>query len=243
MNSTLKSVIIFMSGAAVGATGMYLGVKKYFELKADLEIESVKDAYLYRLREIDDNKSSIDGSLEGPNEIELKETINRLNNKPDLTDYTKYFKEKGETADLDLKEVIRDAKDDIDPADLEHPGEDEPYSDEEDRDETLNYIDHELNGASRDAIAEDKAPYEIEPSDYELTCSNYEKQSLIYYQFDEILADEDENEVLDVGRLVGDILESSGFSDDDRDALYVRNDKIMVDFEITKLYESFRPGN
>lgn len=240
MNQNLKNVIIFMSGAAAGSISMYFGVKKYFELKADLEIASVKDAFERRLSETEDNKSSIDGGLEGPKEIELKETINRLNNKPDLTDYTKYFKEKGETSSLDLKEVIRDAKEEIDPSDLERPEDDEPYSDEEDREETLNYIDHELNGASRDAIATDKDPYEIDPSDYELTCSNYEKQSLIYYQFDEILADDDENEVLDVSRLIGDVLETSGFTDNDVDCLYVRNDKIMVDFEITKLYEAFR---
>ena len=239
MNNTLKSVIIFMSGAAVGAVSMYFGVKKCFEVKADLEISSVKKAFEKRLSEVEDNKSSLDGNLEGPKEIELKETINRLNNKMNLTDYTKYFKEKGENAGLELKEVIRDAKDDIDKAELEHPEDDEPYSDEEDRDETLGFIDHELNGASREAIATDKEPYEIDPSDFELTCSNYEKQALVYYQFDEILADEDENEVLDVSRLVGNVLESSGFTDNDVDCLYVRNDKIMVDFEITKLYEAF----
>lgn len=239
MNNTLKNVIIFMSGAAVGGLSTYLSVKKYFELKADLEIASVKGAFEKRLNEVEDNKSTIDGSLEGPKEIELKETINRLNNKPDITDYTKYFKEKGEASDLDLKEVIRDAKEEIDAAELERPEDDEPYSDEEDRDETLNYIDHELNGASRDALATDKEPYEIDPSDYELTCSNYEKQSLVYYQFDEILADDNEQEVLDVSRLVGDVLETSGFTDNDVDCLYVRNDKIMVDFEITKLYEAF----
>lgn len=239
MNNAVKSIIIFMSGAAVGGLSTYLSVKKYFELKADLEIASVKEAFERRLEDAEDNKSSIDGELEGPKEIELKETINRLNNKPDLTDYTKYFKEKGETSSLDLKEVIRDAKEEIDAAELEHPEDDEPYSDEEDREETLNYIDHELNGASREAIAEGKDPYEIDPSDYELTCSNYEKQSLIWYQFDEILTDDDEQEVLDVSRLVGDVLETSGFTDNDVDCLYVRNDKIMVDFEITKLYEAF----
>lgn len=252
MNSTLKSVIIFASGAAAGAISTYLSVKKYFEFKADMEIASVKDAFESRLKEIDDNASSLDGELEGPKEIELKETINRLNNKPELTDYTKFFEKKGEKIE-GVSETLRDAKkeadkdglseDELDPAEMEIPPDDEPYSDEEDRNQTIDAIDYQLNGASREALASDKEPYEIEPSDYELTCTNYEKQALVYYHFDQILADEDENEVLDYKRLIGDVLETSGFTDDDNDVLYVRNDKIMVDFEITKLYEAFRSEN
>lgn len=248
MNSSVKNILIFISGAAVGAFGMYFGVKKYFETKADLEIEGVKQVYEDRVNEVEVHKSSIDGSLEGPEKIELKETVNRLNNKPDLTDYTKYFNGNGQKMD-GVSEILRDAKEDADKdglsedelAEREHPEDDEPYTDEEDRDQTIDAIDHQLNGASREAIKDDKEPYEIDPSDYELTCSNYEKQALLWYQFDEVLADEDEEEVADTYRLIGNVLDTSGFKDNDVDAIYVRNDKTMVDYEITKIYEAFRP--
>lgn len=248
MNSSIKNILIFMSGAAVGATGMYFGVKKYFETKADLEIAEVKQVYEDRVNEIEYHKSSIEGDLEGPKEIELKETVNRLNNKPDLTDYTKYFNGNGQKMD-GVSEILRDAKEEADAtglseeelAEMEGPQDDEPYTDEEDRDQTLEFEDHQLNGASKDAIISDKEPYEIEASDYELTCSNYEKQALLWYQFDEILADEDEEEVADTYRLIGNVLDTSGFTDNDVDAIYVRNDKTMVDYEITKIYEAFRP--
>ena len=248
MNNAVKSIFIFMSGAAVGATSMYFGVKKYFEAKADLEINEVRQVYEDRVNEIEPHKSSIDGSLEGPEKIELKETVNRLNNKPDLTDYTKYFNGNGQKMD-GVSEILRDAKEEADAtglseeelAEREHPEDDEPYTDEEDRDQTLEFGDHQLNGASKEAIIFDKEPYEIDPSDYELTCSNYEKQSLLWYQFDEVLADEDEEEVADIYRLIGNVLETSGFTDNDVDAIYVRNDKTMVDYEITKIYEAFRP--
>lgn len=247
MNSTVKSIIIFASGAAVGGIGTFLAVKKYYETRSDLEIEEVRRCYEDKLYEIEDNASSVEGDLEGPETI-VKEKVRELNNKPDLTDYTSYFKKKGTKID-GVSETLRDAKEAADAeglseeelAEMEYPQDDEPYTDEEDRNQTLDYIDHQLNGASRDAIAENRAPYEIGPSDYELTCANYEKQSLIYYHFDQVLADDDENEVSDYRHLIGNILEESGFTDNDDDCLYVRNDKIMVDFEITKLYEAFRP--
>lgn len=248
MNSSIKNILIFISGAAVGAFGMYFGVKKVFEAKADLEINEVRQVYENRVNEIEDNKSSIDGGIKGPEKIELKETVNRLNNKPDLTDYTKYFNGNGQKMD-GVSEILRDAKEDANKdglseeemAEMEGPQDDEPYTDEEDRDQTLEFEDHKLNGASKDAIISDKEPYEIDPSDYELTCSNYEKQALLWYQFDEVLADEDEEEVADTYRLIGNVLETSGFTDNDVDAIYIRNDKTMVDYEITKIYEAFRP--
>jgi len=248
MNSSVKNILIFMSGAAVGAVSTYFGVKKYFETKADLEITQVRQVYEDRVNEVEDHKSSIDGDIKGPEKIELKETVNRLNNKPDLTDYTKYFNGNGQKMD-GVSEILRDAKEEADAtglseeemAEREGPQDDEPYTDEEDRDQTIDAIDYQLNGASRKAIENDKEPYEIDPSDYELTCSNYEKQALLWYQFDEVLADEDEEEVADTYRLIGNVLETSGFTDNDVDAIYVRNDKTMVDYEITKIYEAFRP--
>lgn len=254
MNSTLKGIIIFASGAAVGATSMYFALKKYFELKADLEIEEVRKVYDDKVNEIEGVKDSISGDIEGEKEIDgeklsHKEIINRLNNKPDLTDYTKYFKEKG-TVLPGVNETLRDAKEaadseglseeelaerelaeGIDPSEMEHPQDDE-------EEQSLDEIDRELNGASREAIALDKPPYEIEPSDWELTCGNYEKISLTYYQFDQIVANEEE-EVIDEALLIGDVIERSGFDQNSEDVLYVRNDKIMADFEITKVYEAY----
>jgi hypothetical protein len=117
---------------------MYFGVKKYFETKADLEISEVRQVYEDRVNEVEDHKSSIDGELSGPEKIELKETVNRLNNKPDLTDYTKYFNGNGQKMD-GVSEILRDAKEEADAtglseeemAEREGPQDDEPYTDEE----------------------------------------------------------------------------------------------------------------
>jgi hypothetical protein len=242
MNSTVKDICLFAFGAAVGTLVTYLSVKEYFERKADMEVESVKEAFEDKLATIEDSKSSIDGELEGPEEIDdgvpkSSSIISKnLNNKPPLTDYTAYFKEKG-MEELKLKETIRDAKEDA-LAESEHPEDDEPYTDEEDEEQTLIYEDQMLNGEHKKALEEDRAPYIIELSDYELTCASYEKAALLYYVLDDILCEES-GEIVSRFDVVGDCLRTSGFSDNDEERLFVRNDKLMCDYDINKVYTPY----
>lgn len=254
MNNTLKSVIIFMSGAAVGAVSMYFGVKKYFELKADLEVAEVRDAYDRHMAEIEESRSSLDGELRGESEINEKDIaaeptkssiVHALNNKPPLRDYTKYFVEKGNKEELELKEVIRNAKEDagemIDPAELEGPEDDTPYTEEEDNDQTLDYEGYQLNGEHKKALEEDRRPYIIDPSDYELTCSNYEKLTLLYYISDDIVLDESEEEVNRFD-LIGNVIMESGFDENEDEIIFVRNDKLMCDYEVVKVFTQYEKG-
>ena len=257
MNNTLKNTIIFLSGAAVGGVSTYLTVKKYYEVKADLEVESVRDAYNKKIEKYEPIKTSVDGELEGPEEIDdgkihlngEKSSIARyLNNKPPLTDYTKYFVGKDDSKDLTLKEITRDPHDEVDEegidlAESEGPEDDEPYTDEEDRDETLNYEDHQLNGKHKKAIAEDITPYVIDKSDYELTCDNYDKQTLLYYIADEIVINDDHEIVGNYRTLIGNAIEEDGFDQNDEEVMYVRNDKLTTDFEIQKVYMEYTGEN
>lgn len=248
MNSQLKGVLVFVSGMAVGAASTYYFVKRYFEVKADDEIICVKEAYEKRLAEREEHRSSATGELKGPEEIEVSDTkkkISELNNKPDLLDYTKYFKPSGVKLS-ESSELIRDAKKDAienglseeELAEMERPEDDEPYSDEEDREQTIEYDDYRLNGAHKKALEENKPPFEIPPEDYALTCDNYEKVSLLYYVPDDTLANEAE-EIVDKDLFVGPCIEDSGFDYNDQEVMYVRNDRLMCDFEITKIYEQF----
>ena len=254
MNKAVKEVIIFLSGAAVGAVSMYFGVKKYFEFKADMEIAEVRDAYDRHLAEVEDSKSSLDGSIKGESEINEKDIaaeptkssiVHALNNKPPLTDYTKYFVEKGNKEELELKEVIRNAKEDAsdttDPAELEGPKDDIPYTEEEDNDQTIEYEGYQLNGEHKKALEEDRKPYTIDPSDYELTCNNYEKLTLLYYISDDVVLDESEEEVNRFD-LIGNVIMESGLDENDEEILFVRNDKLMCDYEVVKVFTRYEKG-
>ena len=244
MNSNVKELLYFASGVLIGSSVTYYLVKKGFETRADEEIMCVKKAYEDRLNELEGNKSTLDGELKGPKEIDTKKKVEELNNKPDLLDYTKYFKPSSRTHEN--SELLRDAKKDAienglseeELAEMESPPDDEPYSDEEDRDQTLEYEDYKLNGAHKEALADNKPPFEIPPEDYALTCDNYEKMSLLYYVSDDVLANEAE-EIVDTDLFVGSLIADSGFDYNDQEVMYVRNDRLMCDFEITKLYEQF----
>lgn len=249
MNSKFKGLLIFVSGASLGALSMYLSLKRYFESKADAEIESIKNAYDERVASLEPKKTSKDGDIKGPKEIDVKAKVTKLNNKPDLLDYTKYFKSNGVKLE-GSSELIRDAKKDAiedglseeELAEMESPPDDEPYTDEEDRQQSIDMIDYELNGAHKKALEEGIPPFEIAAEDYALTCDNYEKMSLVWYVYDETLTNGAE-EIVDQELFAGSVIEDSGFDMDDRDVLYIRNDKLMCDLEITKVYEQFERSN
>lgn len=246
MNQSLKEILIFASGLGIGASAMYFSLKKHFEDKANNEILQASEVYNKKVYELESHKSSVDGGLSGPSEIDVKEKVKELNNKPDiLTDYTKYFKGSGEKLS-GVTETLRDAKEEADKtglteeelAEREGPSDDEPYDSERDYEETLAYEDHMLNGDHRQAVDGMRKPFEIEPSDYELTCANYDKIGLNYYVYDDVLANEGE-EMVDEDLFAGDVLENSGFKTDDSDVIFVRNDRLTSDFEIKKMFSKF----
>lgn len=249
MNNAVKGIIIFTSGLATGAVSMYFGVKKYFELKADLEIEQVRDAYTRRLQDIEPVKSSVDGDIEGPETIEdenvervsTKSSIVReLNNKPPMTDYTKFFKAK-DVSKLDIPEISRDPKEDMienELAEAEGPKDDEEMTEEEDIEATADYEMYQINKDHQEALKENRPPFIIEADDYELTCSHYAKITLHYYVSDDLLVT-DEDEIVQITDQLGNCLEDSGFLDNSDDVLYIRNDIMMADYEIVKVYTPF----
>lgn len=249
MDAKVRNVIIFLSGVAVGGVSTFFAVKKYFEDAFDKEVASMKNAYEDRLDELEDNKSSLEGELEGPETIPTetdslteeekahKELIYKLNNKPDIKDYTKFFKAKGETLN-GVSETLRDAKEEVDKAEAESPSDDKPYTDEEDEEEQLEYEDYLLNGEHKKALEENRKPYAIDPSDYDLTCRNYDKIELLYYVSDDILSN-DTGEELNPYETVGDVIITSGFDNNEDDSLFVRNDKLMCDYMVTKMYVPF----
>lgn len=235
MHNGIKGVLIFVSGAVVGGLGTWFAVKKYYETKADIEVESVREAYERKVGEIDEPTNSLDGEIEGPEEIEddgnrpyakaLSSIDQRLAHKPPMTDYSKFF---------------RSARD-VDESEAEHPEDDEPYSDEEDAEQQEDYENFKLNDDHKKALKEHRAPYIIDAETFELTNDHYDKVSLCYYICDDILTDDSGITPEEVSRteLLGNLLAVSGFEDNEDDILYVRNDVRTTDYEITKIFTPY----
>lgn len=87
-------------------------------------------------------------------------------------------------------------------------------------------------------------PYFISSEDYAYGHPEFDKLTLTYYAEDDILADEREEQVDDVERLIGaDALDQFGkgaaLLSDDTDTLYVRNETLSTDYEVVRVYQSY----
>lgn len=79
-----------------------------------------------------------------------------------------------------------------------------------------------------------KAPYVISIDDFHNTKNYFDKINLTYYSGDGVLVDDKEELVDDIQNLVGDNLDKFGAQSEDPDVVFVRNEKMTSDFEITR---------
>lgn len=108
-------------------------------------------------------------------------------------------------------------------------------TDEEDLEENEDY----LEGLALSEITNSKkGPFIISADEYD-ELPSVEGQVLYYYANDGALVNEDEEMVEDPERFVGDLLISSGFTDDTSPVIYIRNLLLGSDYEITKVFSSF----
>lgn len=70
---------------------------------------------------------------------------------------------------------------------------------------------------------------------------NYDKITLTYYVDDNTLADETESDIEDIEDMIGPkALSSFGLASDDPDVVYVRNDRVEVDYEVIRQFASYQ---
>lgn len=211
MNDVVKVVGGFLGGLAVGgAVGYFVQKKlqkKYAEI-ASAEIENVKDHYkLIRKEGYDPEKlvQYIQGEQADDSSSESYPQVLR-----DLG----YSPEDGEGV---VKNVFTDAA--IDPDSLEEDGEGGYFS------ELQEYI----NARTPDE------PYVISVGEYSETEVGYTQVAITYYEGDDVLTDEEGKVVPDVDRLIGtkSLTEFGKFSQD-TNIVYVRNERLELDFEIIR---------
>lgn len=78
-------------------------------------------------------------------------------------------------------------------------------------------------------------PYVITEAEYRIDRPEYEKDSLTYYAGDETLAEEDGSYIPDKNGTAGteNLRDYFGYGSGSERLLYIRNDRVMTDFEIT----------
>lgn len=87
---------------------------------------------------------------------------------------------------------------------------------------------------------EEPKPYLISVATYNAGEKGYEQVNLTYFAVDDVLVDEAETPIDNVDELVGnDNLDKFGHRSRDPNIVYIRNDRISVDYEICRSHGSF----
>lgn len=203
MNKTLISAIAFVTGAAIGSVTSWQLLKKYYEQISREEIDSVKEVYARKIRECEHSNDSDDNVSEEP---VIADDID-----------TDADSEKDELSVMEYAKILSEQGY-------------TNYSNSEDvpliNDPLASKIVEE-----EDEYEEPNGPYVIPPEDFG-DDEEYERITLTYYA-DNILADDNDERIVDIESLVGyEALESFGEYEDD--AVHVINDRLRSYFEILK---------
>lgn len=247
MDSSVKSLLIFTSGAAAGgsvaAFFVHRWAKKKYMAMSDDKVKSLEE-YIDRIRNGElvcdlgyDQKSEVteNGDEKNGNYISDGESdaariaFNKARNESkaggngEYIDYTQYSKS-GKS---------------VDPADYTHPVDsDENEYDEFDEDEYEEAKRNELSKAWSKKVNSGSKPKIIPFEEYGST-GYLDEVILYFYQEDGVLTTENDEVIDDISAVVGDSLTKFGFDKNDEKVIYVRNYSRSTDYEISKIFSAF----
>lgn len=240
-----------VGGVVVGATGGYFVTKKlitknlrlHYEEIAEREIAEAKKFYskLHKTDEYSDPEvlaadlglateasvryGSVEINAETPAateeelQEELEEVADLIEGEMDRVDYTAFHKQGETSTSTDDEPKVEVKVTNIFASQQVHP---EVRHDDFDYDEEL-------------ARRNGDTPYVIHHDEFMEGEKDYEQQQLTYFKGDDILIDNRDEVVQDTEATVGDSnLLRFGHGSKDRNIVYVRNDRIELDFEIVQ---------
>ena len=217
MNSnTIFAATGFVIGAGISALITWRVTKKYYDDRIDDEIEQVKVSYdvLAKQRKT--------GPYSDPSEIAEKYRDEK--NVPAFVEQLKdlgYSSQEEAFADPDFDKEAFLARNlaDENPAD-----EDEPYS----------------SWVVKEDRSNPNRPYVITYEEFSEDHLDFEKVSISYYEEDDTLADEREEPIPNLNDIIGDeSVERFGDRSHDPNVVYVRNERLSLDFEVTRNPRSY----
>lgn len=117
------------------------------------------------------------------------------------------------------------------------------------------YSDDKKEGESMDTdeIMEEEVEIKVEASSksndiLEIDSSEfgsvplYDQESIMYYEEDGTITDERDNIIDNPTDIVGSIIEDSGFDNDERESMFIRNLKLATEYEIIKIHSAYDAG-
>lgn len=251
MNQTqTRHLLAGLWGAAAGAAVGFMLAKKHFERIADIEIEAVKDEYTKRykidgystpteaLETLSGEDARPDEPVASTEKIDAVDAIIRRSGYEDenVPDFLGRYRTKEDLAQTESINLAEDM--DLINADVVDP-EDVVANVFFDESDPIDLSDSKYPRTIRPPDAE-KNPYVISVDEYMADEPDYSKTSLQYYSEDDVLTDETDGVIRNIGRLVGDsFLVSFGDRSGDKNVVYVRNESRQMDLEISLNEGSF----
>lgn len=168
--------------------------------------------------------------------------------------YSKVFKE---GPDADLSSMVAKYKDKVDElgySGVQSDDSDDPEDDEDDAEEESDdaYVQEDSSDDhpepkitniwqyTKDHPHPEDEAYVITFEQFNNEHDDYDKSDLVYYEGDDILVDSQESPIDNVEDLIGpDALTRFGDGSRDKNMVYVRNDRIAMDFEVSRDERSY----
>lgn len=224
---TKKNILFLIAGMAIGTASGIFGTRTFYKKKyekiADEEVAEMSEYYEkkaeYDRPEVtveEDEKDIPDrakGMLDPSKRREIKNALDK--NWEETTNYAAAYKRKTDPVDPEGREE-----------DTEEPNEEDIMTPEEEADDI-----HERN--------RNKPPKIISIEEAGALPAWVEQETLYFYSYDEVLADENHEEITDIERLIGDALTKYDFIDSDEKVIFVMNWAIDTCFEIQKVQASY----
>ena len=225
MQTSVRTVLAFLGGLAAGGSAVYLYLNEKYKQIAQEEINA------YRIQARSKMKAAED--LEKAFEIG-KEAYDEKKREIGFTDYTSYAKKSEKDILNEVSVEVNDKDFDEHMADRECP--EECFEEEDDEYAESLAVNEAIAREMEEARESGKYPYIIERWEYLNGKQWYEKIDYIYYEGDDVLADDKDERIDNPEDIVGArFRELFGRDADDPDVLYIRNEQRGTDFEISRV--------
>lgn len=249
------AVLGALGGLAVGSLGTLLVARHVYERQAQAEVDAIKQHYDTRLAQAleaferrnadrSDSEASV-GDAELGEELEGDEAAAAAERIDAITDGLDE-QEAGNSGNGKWADVVKETLNSDAEETSDHPA-------------RTNYsVAHRVAGQQKPDLAalaasvQDGAmavpteyerdttkPYVISVAEFFEDNKTYQKLTITYYTADKVLVDDKDVPITDILRTVGLGIHKFGEQSDDENIVYVRNDRLELDFEIVKDERSY----
>ena len=211
----MKASVSFVAGLAVGAVGGIVAGATYMKNKIE---ESIEERVDEEVKKFVDDYFTDDESYE-PDE----EDMTTDDSDPTQAYNSLHAFSERNTHKPDPTKIFRDPL-------MEHP---------EEPDEETDILEESPVKAETKEDESMKDPKLISEDKFDED-ESYEKETLFYYNEDDVLTDEHDNEVHNELYLIGDAMDKFDFRNSEERVIHVRNFELQTDYEVIKVWAPFR---